>query len=221
MPCLSCSPRSSLDQPNIQPNFDSKPKNVYLASKSSNMSVQVQRRLFTVNEYNKMAEAGILPERGVELINGEIINMSPIGTRHNAMVSKLNRFLVEQVGQSALVFPQCAFMASEYTQPEPDLALAKFRSDYYINAMLRGEDLFLIIEASDTTFYYDTKVKKNLYAAAGVPEYWVVDLNKEKVHTYWNLQEGNYQNSEVYKKGETLKAQEMDLAIEMDWLWTW
>lgn len=185
------------------------------------MSVQVQRRLFTVNEYNKMAEAGILPKHGVELINGEIVNMSPIGIRHNAMVSKLTHFLVERGGQSALVFPQCAFMASDYTQPEPDLALAKFRSDYYVNAMLRGTDLFLLIEVSDTTFNYDTKVKRDLYAAAGVPEYWLVDLNQEKVHTFWNLQEGNYQNSQVYKKGEILRAQEIDLTIEMDWLWTW
>jgi Uma2 family endonuclease len=199
----------------------SKPKNRYLASKSSNMSVQIQRRLFTVSEYNKMAEAGILPERGVELINGEIINMSPIGIRHNAMVSKLTHFLVEQVGQNALVFPQCAFMASEFTQPEPDLALAKFRSDYYVNAMLRSTDLFLLIEVSDTTFNYDNKVKRNLYAAVGVSEYWVVDLDKQKVHTYWDSQEGSYQNSKVYKKGETLCAQELDLTLEMDWLWTW
>lgn len=184
------------------------------------MSVQIQRRLFTVSEYNKMAEAGILPERGVELINGEIINMSPIGMRHNAMVSKLTHFLVEKVGQNALLFPQCAFMASEFTQPEPDLALAKFRSDYYVNAMLRGSDLFLLIEVSDTTFNYDNKVKRDLYAAAGVPEYWVVDLNKQKVHTYWNSNEDNYQNSKVYKKGETLNAQGIDLAVEMDWLWS-
>ena len=198
-----------------------KPKKMYLASKSSNMSVLIQRRLFTVREYNKMAEAGILPERGVELINGEIINMSPIGIRHNAMVSKLNRFLVEQVGQNALVFPQCAFMASEFTQPEPDLALAKFRSDYYVNAMLRSTDLLLLIEVSDTTFNYDNKVKRELYAAVGVSEYWVVDLNKQKVHAYGDSQEGSYQNSKVYKKGETLYGQHVELTLEMDWLWTW
>ena len=196
-------------------------KKLYLVPKSFKMSVQIQRRLFTVREYNKMAEAGILPERGVELINGEIINMSPIGIRHNAIVSKLNRFLVEQVGQNALVFPQCAFMASEFTQPEPDLALAKFRSDYYVNAMLRSTDLFLLIEVSDTTFNYDNKMKRDLYAAAGVSEYWVVDLNKQKVHTYWDSQEGSYQNSRVYKKGETLYAQHVDLTLQMDWLWTW
>lgn len=194
---------------------------MYLASKSYQMSVQIQRRLFTVDEYNKMAEAGILPQHGVELINGEIINMSPIGIRHNAMVSKLTHFLVEQVGPNGLVFPQCAFKASEHTQPEPDLALAKFRSDYYINAMLCGVDLFLLIEVSDTTFNYDTKLKRDLYASADVPEYWVIDLNKQKVHVYWNNQERAYQNTKVYKKGETLKAQGIDLTLEMDWLWTW
>ncbi len=196
-------------------------KKLYLVPKSSNMSVQIQRRLFTVSEYNKMAEAGILPERGVELINGEIFNMSPIGIRHNSMVSKLTHFLVAQVGQNALVFPQCAFMASEFTQPEPDLALAKFRSDYYVNAMLRSTDLFLLIEVSDTTFNYDNKVKRELYAAVGVSEYWVVDLNKQKVHAYWDSQEGSYQNSKVYKKGDALCAQHLDLTLEMDWLWTW
>ena len=82
--------------------------------------------------------------------------------------------------------------------------MAKFRSDYYVNAMLRSTDLFLLIEVSDTTFNYDNKVKRDLYAAAGVSEYWVVDLNKQKVHTYWDSQEGSYQNSRVYKKSVTV-----------------
>jgi Uma2 family endonuclease len=74
---------------------------------------------------------------------------------------------------------------------------------------------------SSFTIFEPIKVKRDLYAAAGVAEYWVVDLNKQKIHVYWGSQEGNYQNSKVYKKGETLYAQHLDLTLEMDWLWTW
>lgn len=185
------------------------------------MSVQVKRRLFTVSEYHKMAEAGILPERGVELINGEIINMSPIGTRHALIVNKLNWFLNRTLGEGLFVQVQNPILASDLSEPEPDLALVRFWPDYYVDCLPGGADVALVIEVADTTFTYDTKVKRDIYAAAGIPEYWVIDLNKQKIHVWWNLQEGNYQNSQVYKKGEILKAQEIDLLIETDWLWTW
>jgi Uma2 family endonuclease len=197
-----------------------KPKNMYLATKSSNMSVQIQRRLFTVSEYNKMAEAGILPERGVELINGEIINMSPIGSKHAVIVNKLNWFLNRTLGDGLFVQVQNPIIAGDLSEPEPDLALVRFWPGYYTDRLPNGADVALVIEVAETTFSYDTKVKRDLYAAAGVPEYWVIDLNKEKVHAYWNTQDNKYQNSKVYKKGETLSAQGIDLAIEMDWLWS-
>lgn len=194
---------------------------MYLASKSYQMSVQIQRRLFTVSEYNKMAEAGILPERGVELINGEIINMSPIGSKHAVVVNKLNWFLNRTLDEGLFVQVQNPIVLSDLSEPEPDLALIRHWPDYYKNHLPTGTDVVLIIEVSDTTFNYDTKLKRDLYASADVPEYWVIDLNKQKVHVYWNNQEGAYQNSKVYKKGETLKAQGIDFTLEMDWLWTW
>lgn len=177
------------------------------------MSVQVQRHLFSISDYHKMGETGILPERGVELINGEIISMSPIGSKHNAKVNKLNRLLTKILDEQIIVQSQGPFVASDLSEPLPDIALLTYRDDFYENELPRGKDIHLIIEVADTTFAYDSKVKLPLYAASGIPEYWVIDLNKKQVHTFWDAQGNTYQQSQVYRSGDTIRAQNIELEL--------
>lgn len=179
------------------------------------MSIQIQRHLFSVSDYHKMGEAGILPERGVELINGEIITMSPIGSKHNATVNKLNRLLSKMLDEQIIIQAQGPFIANDLSEPEPDIVLLNYRDDFYENELPHGADIQLIIEVSDTPFTYDTKVKLPLYAESGVPEYWVFDLNKLQVHTYWDVQGDAYQQSQVYRPGETISARHIELQIEV------
>lgn len=149
------------------------------------MAVHVQRRVFTVDEYHRMVEAGILSEDdGVELIEGEIITMSPIGSQHAACVKKLHALLHRQVQQRAILGAQDPVRLDEYSEPEPDIALLKRRDDYYARSHPTPEDVFLIIEVAETFAEYDRRIKLPLYARAGIPEVWLVNLPERIVEVY-------------------------------------
>jgi Uma2 family endonuclease len=148
-------------------------------------TVEVRRRRFTVEEYYRMAEAGILgPEDRVELIEGEIVEMAPIGHRHAACVAELNRRLVPAVGDRALLWPQNPVRLPRDTEPQPDIVLLRPRADRYTQDSARPADVLLLIEVADTSYRYDRRVKLPLYARAGVPELWIVDLPHDAVEVY-------------------------------------
>lgn len=179
------------------------------------MSIQIQRHLFTIADYHKMGEIGILPERGYELINGEIIKKPPIKSQHAARVNKLNSLLANILNEQIIIHTRNPFIANNLSEPEPDIALLKYRDDFYENELPHGTDIHLIIEVADTTFAYDTKVKLPLYAESGIPEYWVIDLNKKQVHLYWDALGNAYQQSRVYRSGEVIKALGIELEMEV------
>ena len=147
--------------------------------------VERARRLFTVEEYHRMADAGILkPSDRVELIHGEIIEVSPIGHRHIGCVINLNRLFVIGVGDRAVVSSQNPVVIAPLSEPEPDLLLLRQRPVPYIAAYATENDVLLVIEVADTSLGYDRTVKLRLYAMAGIPEYWIVDANAEAVTIY-------------------------------------
>jgi len=142
----------------------------------------VARRVLTVAEYHRMAEAGILTERDrVELIEGELIAMSPIGSEHSGTVNALNRTLVRAVGDRAIVAVQNPVQLDDLSEPEPDFALLKPRDDDYRRATPRPHEVLLIIEVADTSLAYDRAVKRSLYARHGIPEFWIVNLAAKQV----------------------------------------
>jgi Uma2 family endonuclease len=152
-----------------------------------------ERRIITVEEYHRMAELGILsPDSRVELIEGEIIEMSPIGISHSCAVDLLTERLVEAVARRAGVRVQGSFRLSNITEPQPDLILLKRRDDFYRGKFAAGEDTLLVIEVSDTTLRYDRNVKVPLYAKYGIPEVWIVDLENSQLHSFRSLAEGKY-----------------------------
>jgi Uma2 family endonuclease len=149
------------------------------------MFTELEKRLWTVEEYYAMADAGILGEDDrVELICGEIVIISPIGVRHAACVNRLTRLFVKRLGGKSTVSVQNPIVIYPDSEPQPDLVLLNFRDDDYATRAPTAADVLLLIEIADTTVAYDRKLKLGLYAAAGIPEYWIVNLvdNTIEVH---------------------------------------
>ncbi len=182
------------------------------------MAVQVSRRLFTVAEYHRMAEARILGEDDrVELLDGEIVQMTPIGSRHAACVDRLVRWFGRQVGDEAIVRVQGPIRLSEHSEPQPDLALLKPRPDFYAQAHPGPADVLLLIEVAETSSDSDRDVKLPLYARAGIGEVWLVDLTAERVEVYRQPWFRGYQDCHTVRRGQRLAPQALpDLNLSAD-----
>jgi Uma2 family endonuclease len=149
------------------------------------VAVAGAKRLFTREEYHQMAEVGILkPTDRVELIRGEIVHMSPPGRRHIAFVNNLNQMLVLRLAGRAIVSVQNPVALADDSEPQPDLAVLRTRVMPYKEVEISTEDVVLLIEVADSSLRYDRSTKLALYAEAGVPEYWLVDVAAEAIETY-------------------------------------
>jgi Uma2 family endonuclease len=142
------------------------------------------RRLLTVDEYHRMGEVGILTEGDrVELIEGEILAMAPIGSDHVATTNALNRLLVLAVGDRGIVSAGNPVRLTQRSEPQPDFAVLKSR-DNYRTTLPRPEDTMLAVEVASTSLGYDRTVKLALYASSGIPEVWIVNLAAVEVEVY-------------------------------------
>jgi Uma2 family endonuclease len=181
------------------------------------MAVQLLKRRFTVEEYHRMAEAGILSEDDrVELLEGEIVAMSPIGSRHAACVMRLTELLPPRVIGRAHVNVQNPIRLGEHSEPQPDLALLRRRPDFYASSHPGPEDALLIIEVADESAAVDREVKVPLYARFGVPEVWLVDLVSECIEVYREPGSGGYAKKLALARGEVLSPRafsELRLAV--------
>ena len=169
------------------------------------MVLQLVRHQFTVKQFHQMAESGILSENDrLELIRGEMIDMSPIGRRHAGCVNRLVNLLIQLLGKQIVLAPQNPVELDETSEPQPDIALLKPRPDFYKNSHPQPEDIFLLIEVADTPVKYDREVKIPLYAEANIPEVWLVDVNQEVVEVYRNPLQGVYQDVQTLVKNQIL-----------------
>jgi Uma2 family endonuclease len=165
------------------------------------------KKLFTVEEYYKMAEAGIFRNaRRTELINGEIIEMTSMGSRHAAAISRATTLLVRLFGDRTVLRPQLPAPLNEFNEPEPDIALVKPRKDSYSTAHPEPSDPFLIMEISDTSLKYDRDVKLPIYAEAGIPEVWILDLTAENLLVYRDPARKSYTTSLRFSRGESVSC---------------
>ena len=155
-----------------------------------------------------MAQSGVLrKDARVELIEGEVIEMSPIGKRHAACVLRLNRLLNRKVDDLAFVSVQSPIGIDDFSEPQPDLALLKPSSDFYANSHPAPHDLLVVIEVSDTSLDYDRNVKLTLYARAGIPEALLVVLPKDVVEVYTDPKNGKYTRVQRLKRVKTVNPQ--------------
>jgi Uma2 family endonuclease len=184
------------------------------------MSVQVQKRYFSVDEYYQMAQVGFFSEDDrVELIEGEVYQISPIGNhqaagyeispignRRAACVDRLNALLNRHLGQQAIVRVQGPVHLNDFSEPQPDIALLKPRDDFYANSHPAPADILLIIEAADTSVDYDRRVKLPLYARSGIPEAWLMVLPKDIIEIHSQPLNGKYQKVQRLKRGKTFTS---------------
>ena len=141
------------------------------------MTALTQRKIFTVRDYHKMIDAGVFTgDSNYELIEGEIVKKMTVGDYHIGCVNRLNMLFAPQLAGKAIVSIQNPVVISEISEPEPDVALLKFRDDFYVSGKAQAKDVLLLIEVSDTTISYDRKTKTRLYAEAEIAEVWLVNL---------------------------------------------
>jgi Uma2 family endonuclease len=155
-----------------------------------------QRHRLTVRDYQRMGEAGIFHEDDrVELIEGEIVDMAPIGSGHSGQVNRLSNILKLAVGERAIVSVQNPVILGERSAPQPDIVLLRPREDYYATAHPQAQDVLLIIEVADSSLLYDREVKLPLYAKYGIPEVWLVDVIGRHLTIYRGPESDGYQEA--------------------------
>lgn len=163
------------------------------------MALQPAKRWFTVDEYYRMAETGILGrDDRVELIEGEVVCMSPSGSKHAACIDRLNFFLQHRLDRPAIIRIQSPLCIDQYSELEPDLTILKYRKDFYDSAHPTAKDAYLVIEVADTSYEHDRNSKLPLFGKAGVPEVWIVKLQENRVEIYSEIESGQYQSQQTF-----------------------
>ena len=177
-----------------------------------------ETRKFTVAEYYRMAEAGILhhTER-VELIEGEVLVIAPLGHRHAGVMRRVARLFHHAARDAVTVSVQNPIHLGERSEPQPDIAILRFREDDYLDAHPGPDDILLVIEVSDTTLAYDVAVKVKLYADANIPETWVMNLPGDCLEGFSEPGPQGYARHTTYRRGERISpASRPDLEFAVD-----
>lgn len=162
----------------------------------------------SIERYEKMAAAGVLTrDDRVELIEGEILERAPIGTRHGSVAGRLLKRLILAVGEDAIVRAENPVNLEAFSQPQPDLLLLRPRADDYVDSRPGPQDVLLLIEVSDTTLDFDQGRKRNLYATSGIREYWVIDVNDRLVVAYSDPKGADFGDIVEHRLEDTLAPQ--------------
>ena len=183
-------------------------------------SIDYQPHHFTFHEYNQII--GFLPAtEKVELINGELITMPPIGSLHAGTLEQLRFYLSHHLAEQGLLFSQNPIYLNEYNQPQPDIVILKPREDFYKNLLPQPEDVLLLIEIADSSIRYDQNIKMPLYASEAITELWIVNLNEHYIDTYLQpLSEHKcYQSITRYYEGEIAPSLLKEIKIPVSPLW--
>lgn len=169
------------------------------------MATPIPHRKFTVEQYYQMAETGILaPDERVELLEGEIIEMAPIGPRHLICVNKLTRYLNSQLDESIMVNTQNPIRLTNFSEPEPDVSLIKDAAQ--LTEVPTSEATLLAIEVSDSTLDRERSIKQRIYANAKIPEYWIINLPEDVVEVYRTPMGDVYQDVTVVARDESISS---------------
>ncbi|MFN8487151.1 MAG: Uma2 family endonuclease [Caldilineaceae bacterium] len=180
-------------------------------AEAENAAVQFTRHKFTVDDYYKMLETGILTEADrVELIDGEVCEMSPIDPIHAACIDRLNRLLNRQLGDEVIVRVQNPIRLHDYTEPIPDLALVRERDDFYEQQHPTPSEILLVIEVANTSVVSDRKEKLPRYAAANIPEVWLVNIARRTIEQYAAPAADRYTEQQVLGQGQVLTARAIE-----------
>jgi Uma2 family endonuclease len=171
------------------------------------MTAQMSRHQFTVAAYAQMWRSGIFREDDrVELLDGEVRTMSPIGPLHAAIVKRLNTILSKLIPATAIVSIQDPIHLSDYTEPQPDVALLHYRADFYAQGHPVADDILMVIEVADSSIEYDRDEKLPRYAQAHIAEVWIIDLNQLTIEQYSQPRNGKYLVKRLLERGDTITS---------------
>jgi Uma2 family endonuclease len=180
--------------------------------------VMAPHRKLSVEDYHQMAEVGIFrPDERVELIEGELIDMPPIGHFHAGLANDLNRFFTPRTLGHAVTCMQNPIVLGPHSEPQPDFALLRHRADCYKRALPTAADTLLVVEISDTTLRYDRTIKLPLYASHGIPEYWLINVPEKRieVHRDPDAEQSGYREVRILTEGLLAPACFPDLALDV------
>jgi len=178
------------------------------------MSVVIAK--WTLDEYHRMIEVGLLDDRQVELLNGEIIEMSPEGPEHAQGSTDTADYLRSLLGDRAVVRDAKPItLPSSNSEPEPNVAIVQPLRALYRSRHPHPENIFWLIEYSNTSLTKDTNIKRKAYAAAGIQEYWVMDLQNRQLKVFRNPDQGNYQTETTVTTGEICPLAFPDISVSV------
>jgi Uma2 family endonuclease len=168
-------------------------------------ALRVRVRPIAVDEYYRMGEVGILrSDEHVELLNGRVIEMPPIEPRHNYVLATLHAMLVILLGNRAVPLCQGPVRLDGFSEPQPDIAVVRAPRERYLDAHPTPADVLFVIEVSDSSQAYDRVEKRKAYAGAAIPEYWIVDIRRQRIEVYTEPERSRYQSHAVVLGGQSL-----------------
>jgi Uma2 family endonuclease len=182
------------------------------------MELALKRYHFTVDDFNKMAEQGLFaPTDRLELIEGEIFEISPIGKLHARAVNFLSNLLVQIFAGKLVISTQNPVILDDLSEPQPDIAVLRLKADFYKESHPYANDVLLVIEVADTTVEYDRTIKFPKYAKAGIQEVWLVNLDAERIEVHSNPKEQTYGMVKIYQRGEQVLSESFaEVKIQVD-----
>jgi len=169
---------------------------------------------FSAEAYHRMGEAGVFGEQRVELLYGQIVDMSPIKSNHAGTVKRLIRLFSELLPSSVILSVQDPIQLDDYSEPEPDLSLLRYRSDFYGNEHPGAEDIHVLIEVADSSLEKDRDIKLPLYASHGIPEVWIVNLQDKQIERYRSPGPKGYTDIHIFLPGDEMATDFME-AVEV------
>lgn len=180
-------------------------------------TVNPTKHLTNLDEWRRLGEANIFPPGSrLELINGEILEMAPIGFNHAGHVIRLNHFFAKLIGDMAVINIQNPLQLGDLSEPEPDFMLLKPNPDFYSSRHPAASDVLLLIEVSDTSLAFDQKQKLRLYALHGIPEYWLLNLNDNSVEIYRRPHGDAYEQKSTLRAGDSISLSQLpDIALNI------
>lgn len=169
------------------------------------MAVQLTKRLLSREAWSVLIQAGVFGEDDrIELLKGEIVELSPVGSEHAACVRRLDKYVSAIVGDALMVSTQNPISLSDHSEPEPDFALLLPRDDFYAAEHPRAEDCLMVAEVADSSLEKDRQIKAPLYADAGISLYWVVSLPHHRIECYSRPENGLYKDLSFYVEGDSV-----------------
>lgn len=186
-----------------------------------NANPEPVRYRLSIDDYERLGEAGIFPpDSRVELIDGDLIDMPPIGTQHASTVNRLIRLLVLRVGDRAIVSPGNPVLLPPWSMPQPDLMLLRPRRDEYSTRHPDAGDVLLAIEVGDSSIRFDLGKKARVYAADGIAEYWVVDVRARRLHVHRDPSGGSWNDVRTLDSPFSVAPLALpELKVEANELW--